>query len=433
MAISNLGTGLRPGVCTSTTRPTTPYEGQHIYETDTDIEYVWNGTAWLVLPPTASPTFTGGPAAPTATAGTNTTQLATTAFVTTAAANVTSGFRNKIINGDMRIDQRNSAATAVTTNDYSADLWYNENGCNAVLSAQQSTDVPTGQGFFSSLKVTSTTGDASIGAGQFAVITQHIEGSNSAALAYGSANAKQIVVSFWVKATVTGTYSLTLYNNGATRILPTAYTVSVSNTWEKKTVVIAGDTSGTWLTTTGRGVSVNFYTALGSTYLGTSGVWNGSNIYGATGQANAWASNNNVFAITGVQLEEGGVATPFEYRPIGVELALCQRYYYRVVYNGSGNTILNGTGVAYSAGNQIELFMFNPVQMRTTPQTLETANIGASDLRTADSGIASVVTGFINNSSPLGFRIRLTATCAWTGTAFPILFSGGYLALGAQL
>ena len=153
MAISNLGTGLRTGVCTSTTRPTTPYEGQHIYETDTDINYVWNGTAWLVLPPTASPTFTGVPAAPTATAGTNTTQLATTAFVTTAAANVTSGFRNVVINGGMDVWQRGTS-TAVN-NDFLADRW----GINfpTGITRSQETDVPSAEYRYSHKQIATAT------------------------------------------------------------------------------------------------------------------------------------------------------------------------------------------------------------------------------------------------------------------------------------
>tara|TARA_R110000868_G_scaffold95825_2_gene263416 strand:- start:2220 stop:3983 length:1764 start_codon:yes stop_codon:yes gene_type:complete len=288
------------------------------------------------------------------------------------------GFRNKIINGDMRVDQRNSASTAVTTNAYSADRWYNESGCDAVLSAQQSTDVPTGQGFAKSLKITSTTADTSIAANQYAVLTQHIEGNNFAHLAFGSASAKQIVVSFWVKATVTGTYSFTVHNNGASRLLPTAFTISASNTWEKKTVVIAGDTSGTWLTDTGRGLSVNFYTALGSNYLGTSGVWNGSGIYGVTGQANAWASVNNVFAITGVQLEQGSVATPFEQRPIGTELALCQRYYWRNSSSNAGSVYaLFGVGQGDTTTN-VEGTITFPVTMRTAPTSIETTATAAN-------------------------------------------------------
>jgi len=288
------------------------------------------------------------------------------------------GFRNLIINGAMNVDQRNTATTAVTTNAYTVDRWYVENGSDAVLSAQQSTDVPTGQGFSKSLKVTATTADASIGATQFAAITQHIEGSNSAQLAWGAAGAKPVVVSFWVKATVTGTYSFTLYSDSATRICPSSYTVNASNTWEKKTVYIVGDTSGTWLTTTGRGVVCNFYIALGTNYLGTSGVWNSSNIYGVTGQANALASTNNIFAVTGVQFEQNLQPTPFEQRPIGTELALCQRYCLSYVNLAMGYT-----------RNSIDVYSplcDYPTVMRTAP----TLRSGATF--TVSTGSAGVVT-----------------------------------------
>lgn len=236
-------------------------------------------------------------------------------------------YRNLIINGAMQVDQRCTATTAKTDNGYSVDRWYIEDGCDAVISAQQSTDVPSGQGFVNSLKCTATTADASIGSTQFSVITHHIEGTNSACLGWGASGAKKVTASFWVKASVTGTYSFTLYNNGAARIYPASYTVSAANTWEKKTITIAGDTTGTWLTTTGRGVVVNFYTALGSTYLGTANAWNASAIYGATGQANAWATVNNIFAITGVQIEIGEVATPFEFEPFETTLRKCMRYF----------------------------------------------------------------------------------------------------------
>lgn len=257
------------------------------------------------------------------------------------------GFRNLIINGAMQVDQRKTATTAITTNGYTTDLWLVEDGCSAVLSSQQSTDVPTGQGFDKSLKVTATTAEPSVTTSEFSVITHFIEGTNSAQLAWGTSGAKSIAVSFWVKATVTGTYSFTLYNDGASRVCPNAYTVNASNTWEKKTIIITGDVSGTWLTTTGRGVVINFYTVMASNLLGTSGVWNSSSVYGVTGQANAFATVGNIFAITGVQLEQNYQPTPFEQRPIGVELALCQRYYevqrsvtFLMHYSGTATNII---------------------------------------------------------------------------------------------
>ena len=416
------------------TFPTSPTNGQTF--TSGNKTWQWDGTTWLAYGASLSPTVLKVDSA-NARVGVNNQSPAYALDVTgtvqgtqflqgTDYLSPYQGFRNKIINGDMRVDQRASASTAVTTSNYVTDRWYVEDGCDAVFSSQQSTDVPTGQGFAKSLKVTATTADASIGSTQFAAITQHIEGHNFANLAWGSANAKQVVVSFWVKATVTGTYSLTLYNNGASRSIPTAYTISASNTWEKKTVVIAGDTSGTWLTDTGRGVSVNFYTALGSSYLGTSGVWNGSSIYGVTGQANAWASVNNVFAVTGVQLEEGGVATPFEQRPIGTELALCQRYYQKsynqdvaVPTNFQQPGIVVG-GKTSVANNEFIAQTRFPVSMRTSP-TIVIYSYSSSQ-------ISKVSDAYTGTDQPTG-----TVTMAYSGSNSFMIYNTSGVTLTSAL
>ena len=253
------------------------------------------------------------------------------------------GFRNKIINGSVIIDQRGSATTPVVGTGYSADRWFFEDGCDAVFSTGQSTDVPKGQGFSRSIKSTVTTANTSVTTNEFSVLTYYIEGTDSASFAWGGTGAKAITASFWVKSSVAGTYSFTLYNNGASRIYPASYTVNIPNTWEKKIIQIPGDTAGTWLTTNGRGVVVNFYTSLSSNFLGLS-TWNSSGIYGVVGQVNAAAAVGNTFAVTGLQIEEGIVATPFERRPISTELALCQRYFQRLVEPplrgiwGAGNT-----------------------------------------------------------------------------------------------
>lgn len=225
----------------------------------------------------------------------------------------------------MRIDQRNSGGAVTATGAFVVDRWFFNNATDGTLSVQQSTDVPSGQGFSYSLKMTATVGDASIGSAQYCNFQHRIEGYNFSDFGFGASGASSVTLSFWVKATVTGNYAVALYNGAETRINPQAFTVNASNTWERKTITYAGDTTGTWLTTNGIGANVTFYPALGSNFLGSAG-WNSGGTYGVTGQANAVASNGNIFAITGVQLEAGSIATPFERRQYGQEFLLCQRY-----------------------------------------------------------------------------------------------------------
>jgi len=274
------------------------------------------------------------------------------------------GMRNRIINGAMVIDQRNAGA-AVTIDGgavFTIDRWQVEDGSDAVLSAQQSTDVPTGQGFVNSLKVTVTTADSVIGATQYDVITHYIEGYNAADLMFGTAAAQPVTLSFWVKSSLAGQYSATLVNNGGSRINPQAFTINAANTWEKKTITYVGDTTGTWLTTNGRGLTLQIFLAEGSNYVGSAG-WNGSTIYAVTGQVNFVGTLNNAIYLTGVQLEKGSAATAFEYRQYGTELALCQRYYWQAI-KGDSQELTVGW---YFSTTQISLVMNMPVPMRTGP------------------------------------------------------------------
>jgi hypothetical protein len=309
----------------------------------------------------------------TANSATSTANAAT--VIANSALSTVSGLSgvnlNRIINGDMRIDQRNAGAAVTVDNGapYTLDRWLVEDGSDAVLSAQQTTDVPAGQGFTNSLRVTATTADASIGASQFDVITQIIEGFNCSDLGWGGAGANSVTASFWVKASVAGQYSCTVYNYNQSRINPQPFTINSANTWEKKTVTFAGDTTGTWLTTNGRGIAFNVYLALGSSLLGSAG-WNGSSIFGVTGQANAVATVSNTFYITGVQLESGAAATPFERRSYGTELALCQRYYSILDKVALARWTAGGT---YGGG--VTYFTYLQT-MRTAPSVTRALNAG---------------------------------------------------------
>ena len=243
---------------------------------------------------------------------------------TTPTADSLQGFRNRIINGDMRIDQRNAGA-AVTANDsYAVDRFLNQNDTDGVFSAQRDSSAPVG--FVNSLKFTTTTADASLSATQRCAIQHRIEGTNVSDLAWGTANAKTVTLSFWVRSSLTGTFGGALGNSAANRSYPFTYSISSADTWEYKTVTIAGDTTGTWLTTTGIGLRVYFALGMGSTYSGTAGAWAASDLRSVTGATSVIGTLNATWYVTGVQLEVGSVATPFERKDYGRELALCQRY-----------------------------------------------------------------------------------------------------------
>jgi len=294
-----------------------------------------------------------------------------------ATSGVSQSLKNRIINGAMVIDQRNAGASIAVadSNVYPIDRFLFRNATDGTATAQQSSTVPTGGGFVNSVIWTVGTADASLAAGQYSRIAQVIEGYNFADLQWGTASAKTITISFWVRSSVTGTYSVTLYNSAADRGYAATYTISAANTWEQKTVTIAGDTTGTWLTNNGKGVTVNFGLGAGTDYSISAGSWTAtSNIpLAVTGQTNLMATAGATFYITGVQLEVGTTATNFEYRQYGTELQLCQRYYFRRNSSSSQDIIANMQ--AYSTTAVFgKLFDF-PVQMRTTP-TSSYSNIG---------------------------------------------------------
>ncbi len=237
-----------------------------------------------------------------------------------------SGARNRIINGDMRIDQRNAGASVnLADGVYNLDRWQGSVSQASKVTIQRSTTAATG---FTHSQLLTVSSAMTFGAGDYCGNAQSIEGFNVSDLGFGTANAKTVTVSFWARSSVTGTYSVAFHNEATNRSCAKAYTISAANTWEYKTITFQGDTSGTWLTDNSVGMKVYFALGMGSTYGGaTDGTWNSTLKLAVTGQTN-WASTAGAtFYITGVQLEAGSVATPFERRSYGQELALCQRYY----------------------------------------------------------------------------------------------------------
>lgn len=286
--------------------------------------------------------------------------------------------RNKIINGDMRIDQRNAGASVTTTTDlqYLLDRWQARLSVTSKFSVQQNAgSVTPPAGYSNYLGITSLSA-YSIAAGDYFAIQQRIEGFNTVDLAWGTASAASVTLSFWVRSSLTGIFGGGFSNSTGNRTYPFSYTISSANTWEQKSVTIAGDTTGTWVTNSGLGVQVNFGIGVSSTYSGTAGAWSSSTYLAPTGATSVVGTNGATFYITGVQLEKGSVATPFEYRNFQQELAMCQRYYCKTFDIGTapGNDVttagaLRGAAVTINASSQIEpaaTWKF-PVSMRATP------------------------------------------------------------------
>ena len=273
------------------------------------------------------------------------------------------GFKNRIINGEMDIDQRNAGAsvTATTSNPYLVDRWCAVASQNSKYTAQQNAaSVARPAGFTNYLGATSSSAYTVLTADYFA-LQQIIEGLNLSDLGWGTANASAVTLSFWVRSSLTGTFGGSLTNNGSTRSYPFSYTISSANTWEQKIITIAGDTSGTWLTTNGVGIRLGFGLGVGATYSGTAGVWSGSNFVSATGATSVVGTSGATFYITGVQLEKGSVATSFDFRSIGQETLLCQRYYQFF----GGNISMPYVSTFYTARRRYcGIF---PVPMRATP------------------------------------------------------------------
>ena len=237
--------------------------------------------------------------------------------------------KNRIINGACMIDQRNAGASLTPADGvYSLDRWRCFQSVSSKYSVQQNaSSVTPPTGFINYLGATSLSAYTPTGNNYF-FLSQAIEGLNCADLAWGTANAQTVTLSFWVRSSLTGSFGVIIYNSGYSRTYPILYTINSANTWEYKTITIAGDTTGTWLTTSGIGIGVGFSLGAGPTASAASGSWTSAgSIFGVTGQTQVVGTIGATFYITGVQLEKGSTATSFDYRPYGTELQLCQRYY----------------------------------------------------------------------------------------------------------
>ena len=369
-----------------------------------------------------------------------------------ASNNVT--FRNRIINGAQVIDQRNAGAAVTGINGagtYITDRWKSMAvnswaGSSFAFTGQQNRgSVTPPAGFSNYLGVSTTTAAATPPATATFDLTQVIEVYNIADLAWGSASAKSVTLSFWVYSNLTGTFGGSICNSAYNRFYIFSYSVTTANTWTQISVTIAGDTSGTWLTTNDIGMNVSFSLGAGSSMVTTAGSWGATTYGGVTGQQQICASTSNYFYITGVQLEAGTTASPFEYRQIGTELALCQRYFVRwknssssdgLAWNPQISPVQSGT-----TGN-LAITASLPVVMRTTATSV-TTNLTNANYTTSWTLDSAFVTGNVTKTGTVGFNLTgsaSTVTLALTGATWspnPNLFylqiSSSYVDISAEL
>jgi hypothetical protein len=327
------------------------------------------------------------------------------------------GLRNKIINGKMEIAQRGTSFAAA--DGYGLDRWRYSRSTTAVATISQQADVPSSNEFQSSLRAAVTTADTSIAAGEYAIIEQRIEGYNARDLI-----GRTFTLSFWVRSSKTGVHCVSLVNSSADRSYVAEYTVNAANTWEQKSVTITGGltTAGTWNWTNGVGLYLQFMLAAGTTWQTTAGAWQTGFFMTTANQVNCLDTIGNIFAITGVQLEVGSVATPFEHRPFGTELALCQRYCQR--FNSTAaNSYFSYSGATGSTSTGVFL---RPFQVPTrVPPTGITAS-AASGFTIQINGVTS------STATSVAFTGTATTTNALvnvvgTGTPFTAGQSAGLI------
>ena len=345
------------------------------------------------------------------------------------------GFKNRIINGDMRIDQRNAGAAIIPTNgQYTVDRF--------VFYGTQASKFTCGRGSggspdgFSNYLAFTSASAYPVLASDFFAVGQPIEGFNVADLAWGTASAQTVTLSFRVLSSLTGTFGGAIRNSAATRSYPFTYSVSVANTWTTISVTIPGDTSGTWLTNNGVGLSLTFGLGAGATFSGTAGAWAAGNFVSATGATSVVGTNGATFYVTGVQLEEGVVSTNFDVIPYGTQLQLCQRYYWKLFPNDANR--LFGAGQCFTttaAGVQIPF----EVQMRTRPTALEQSTT-ASHYKILNSAGGDVVCSAVPtyNAATTDYMAWVALTVAsgivaGNGTTCLTNNAAAYLAWSAEL
>jgi hypothetical protein len=311
------------------------------------------------------------------------------------------GFRNRIINGAMVIDQRNAGSSTTPTDGgtYNIDRWQTSLTQASKFSVQRNAgSVTPPAGFTNYLGITSLSA-YTVGSSDFFMLNQAIEGFTMADLNFGTVNAKTVTLSFWVRSSLTGTFGGAINNEDNSRGYPFSYTISSANTWEQKSITVPGDTSGTWIgATNGRWGYVRFGLGVGTTNSTTAGAWAGANYFSATGATSVVGTNGATFYITGVQLEAGTTSSSFEYRPYGTELALCQRYYKQYIDGSSPQFTRVAIGENVTSARVDPIIIF-PVVMRAAP-TISISSISHFSLYSGG-GITVCNNLYVDIASPI--------------------------------
>jgi hypothetical protein len=347
----------------------------------------------------------------------------------TPTADSLQGFRNRILNGGMVIDQRNAGASVTMPSAaYTLDRWRCDENTGGAATVQQVSDAPSG--FNRSLRVTTTSTDTSLTGSEYMAVNQFIEGFNVADLGFGTSSAQTVTISFWVKSSLTGTFAAAIDNEAGNRAYVFNYAISSADTWQQKSVTIPGDTTGSWGTTTGRGIGLRFALGSGPDYQGTVGAWQSAFVFSSSGAVSVIGTLNATWQITGVQLEAGSVATPFERRPYGTELMLCQRYACSTFQQGVAWGQNRGQPGLYvltqSTSARVSATFKFPVSMRATPTIVSynpsRADSGWENLST-DVNVAATIAGVTDGLTTESAAVRTTSAASAVNNALVIHLS----------